>query len=712
MEQIFLKKNTEQLNESWNPVIGELALNVLSKNGIKDSEKTTTLDEACDILKSCGNPVSSLAGDTGLVVGYVQSGKTLSFTTVSAIAVENGFNCVIVIAGSTTKLVDQTSTRLLKDLYCETSTLKFKSYQNPKFEEVNDMVNDLGDNVFGDKNVLLITVMKNTSHLRNLKTLFSSKKIKEQDLKILIIDDEADQASLNTKAKKNDPNDVSTTYRLLRELRAELKNHTYLQYTATPQAPLFISLMDILSPSFVKVITPGGAYTGGKTFFKRNKTSNYPYLEDIGIEEIYTKKNPLNKVPKSLEDALMNFVLTVSIGILKGEKPEKNNRTMMIHPSVLKVVHEKYYTWTKSIINRWKDELQLNDSDIDKIHLLRRFEEIHNLFPVTIVNLYSFTTIKEILHATLDITKIQIANSDAEKEIDWKRNYALILVGGAILDRGFTIEGLNVTYMPRSIGGGNADTIQQRCRFFGYKKSYLDLCKIYLPRLSKRAYIEYVLHEEDMRNKLSEFSGRNEPLSSFKREFILSPLLNITRKNVISEDVIKYGLKGWKTIDIVDENQLELSSVISDFISDLHFETCKFSGLNEMQTHDSTTVNTQFLIEGLLSKISYKEPKNSLIISYVISMLQILIDEKIKQVYIVNMSQGEERIRTIKNRKISNLMQGSNKNTFYNGDRNVKEENMFTFQVHKIKAKEEGTTFYTLAIHIPEKLSQSIITLS
>ena len=72
------------------------------------------------------------------------------------------------------------------------------------------------------------------------------------------------------------------------------------------------------------------------------------------------------------------------------------------------------------------------------------------------------------------------------------------------MDRGFTVEGLTVTYMPRSVGVGNADTIQQRARFFGYKQSYLGYCRVYLDEDARDAYIDYVEHEEDMRRRLAE----------------------------------------------------------------------------------------------------------------------------------------------------------------------------------------------------------------
>jgi Z1 domain len=104
------------------------------------------------------------------------------------------------------------------------------------------------------------------------------------------------------------------------------------------------------------------------------------------------------------------------------------------------------------------------------------------------------------------------------------------------MDRGFTIEGLTVTYMPRGPGIGNADTIQQRARFFGYKRPYLGFCRIFLEQDALNAFEEYVRHEEEMRQQLQRVSARAIPLRDWKRAFILSPDLRPCRNNVIQYD--------------------------------------------------------------------------------------------------------------------------------------------------------------------------------
>jgi len=102
------------------------------------------------------------------------------------------------------------------------------------------------------------------------------------------------------------------------------------------------------------------------------------------------------------------------------------------------------------------------------------------------------------------------------------------------MDRGFTIEGLTVTYMPRGIGVGNADTVQQRARFFGYKRGYLGYCRVYLEQVTHRAFQRYVEYEEDMRVQLEDIRDSGRSLNDWKRALVLDNALRPCRQNVRS----------------------------------------------------------------------------------------------------------------------------------------------------------------------------------
>jgi len=707
MEKIKVIKNNSQ---EWDVSIGSQALDLLERKKIKGKEKDKILSEACDILGNCGNPSNKENKTTGLTIGYVQSGKTLSFTTVSALAAQNNFNAIIIIAGSTTKLVDQTTNRLASDLNIDSrSDISWNLFKNPKKNQIKEISGSMEEGLFDDKPVLLITMMKNIKHLNNLNSLFESNQIKTLNLKVLIIDDEADQASLNTKANSNLEEEASAIYDSLKRLRKKIKNHTYLQYTATPQGPLLISILDILSPDFVKILSPGEKYTGGKYFFKRNN-SKYPALKKIPEDEIYSKNNPIARIPPSLEEALIYFYLTVLIGVSNNEHRRTHNRTMMIHPSQLTEIHGVYKRWVDMITNRWLSELSESDSDPDKQKLIDKFLKIY--FNELKGSGYDLTRelIQEKIHLVIKTTPVLLANSKEKNELNWNSDYSRILVGGQILDRGFTVEGLNVTYMPRNIGVGNADTIQQRCRFFGYKKDYVNLCKIYLPRPSTRAYIDYVTHEEDLRQKLEKFGETEKSLKEFKREFFLSPQLKLTRKNIVSDEIKRYRLVGWRPISKIDDNHKYNSEIIKNFSNSLSYYNSSLSGTTEEQIHQECDVPSEEIIKNFLTDLSFKNASNSLLINHMISLISIINEDSDSKIKIINMKRGAYRERSLSKEKneIPQLFQGSNKATNYLGDRALKSEDCISIQIHNIKLKNKNLKFSTIAFHIPENHGQNI----
>ena len=707
MEKIKVINNSHE----WDVSIGNQALDLLERKKIKGKEKDKILSEACDILGNCGNPSNEENKTTGLTIGYVQSGKTLSFTTVSALAAQNNFNAIIIIAGSTTKLVDQTTDRLASDLNIDSrSDISWNLFKNPKKNQIKEISGSMEEGLFDDNPVLLITVMKNIKHLNNLNSLFDSNQLKTLNLKVLIIDDEADQASLNTKASSNLEEEASAIYDSLKRLRKKIKNHTYLQYTATPQGPLLISILDILSPDFVKILSPGEKYTGGKYFFKRNENSKYPSLKKIPEDEIYSKNNPIVRIPPSLEEALIYFYLTVLIGVSNNEHRRTHNRTMMIHPSQLTEIHGYYKRWVDMITNRWLLELSERDSDPDKQKLIDKFLKVYLDELKDSGYDLSRELIQEKIHLVIKTTPVLLANSKEKNELNWNSDYSRILVGGQILDRGFTVEGLNVTYMPRNIGVGNADTIQQRCRFFGYKKDYVSLCKIYLPRSSTRAYIDYVTHEEDLRQKLEKFGETEKSLKEFKREFFLSPQLKLTRKNIISDEIKRYRLEGWRPISKIDDNHKYNSDIIKNFSNSLSYYNSSLSGATEEQIHQECDVSSEKIIKSFLTDLSFKNVSNSLLLNHMISLISIINEDSDSKIKIINMKRGAYRERSLSKEKneISQLFQGSNKATNYFGDRALKSKDCITIQIHNIKLKNKNLKFSTIAFHIPENYGQNI----
>jgi hypothetical protein len=155
----------------------------------------------------------------------------------------------------------------------------------------------------------------------------------------------------------------------------------------------------------------------------------------------------------------------------------------------------------------------------------------------TLPDLPTFDELSRELHYAIRKTEVLEVNAvprTGTPQPDWRITYPWILVGGQAMDRGFTVEGLTVTYMPRDMGVGNADTIQQRARFFGYKRGYLGFCRVFLERGLHQAFQFYVAHERDIRQRLQEHRGR--PLSEWRRAFFMDTSLRPTRRQVLNID--------------------------------------------------------------------------------------------------------------------------------------------------------------------------------
>ncbi|HAD35128.1 MAG TPA: alpha-1,4 polygalactosaminidase, partial [Chitinophagaceae bacterium] len=211
MTEIIEIQNTNT-NGEWQPFVGDETIELLRSKGFANADKTPNesgeriLNETYRIMQVCGNPYNPTNNETGIVIGYVQSGKTLSFTTLTALARDNNYKIVIVIAGVSTNLVNQSTNRLSNDLRLNTRfDKKWTLLQNPSrmqdAEIIETALAQWADPTFPKDRcrTLLITVMKNTSHLNNLVGILQGQNL--QGVPTLIIDDEGDQASLNTRAR-------------------------------------------------------------------------------------------------------------------------------------------------------------------------------------------------------------------------------------------------------------------------------------------------------------------------------------------------------------------------------------------------------------------------------------------------------------------------------------------------------------------------------
>src|SRR5690606_4767079 len=219
------------------------------------------------------------------------------------------------------------------------------------------------------------------------------------------------------------------------------------------------------------------------------------------------------------------FLMGTAIVVNIQEK--ENFLSMMIHADREQDASKKFYNWVSNIIDNWSNRLGLPDNDPSKIELVTEFYNNYEDAIKRIDNPPSFDEVMSEVSQVLLDTNLELV-IQGSREIDWSNATSHILVGAEMLNRGYTVEGLAVSYMPRySISKSNADTIQQRCRFFGYKRNYLDSCRVYLPLDSILEYRDYVEHEEIMRTILKE-----NTLETVEQLLILNGSMNPTRSNV------------------------------------------------------------------------------------------------------------------------------------------------------------------------------------
>ena len=710
-------------------------------HGLSAEGIVTFRDETADILSHC-NPHDAVTNreTTHLVVGYVQSGKTMSFTGLTALALDNHYRVIVYLAGTKNNLLDQTTKRLRKDLIGSGNSCctKYKIHPNPTINDAEDIYGHL-ESI--DKPLLLIPILKHYDHINKLAAIFATTEFKEimEHETVMIIDDEADQASLNSYGRRNsqkDEDEMSRTYDSILHLRSVLPGNTYIQYTATPQANILISMQDMLSPKSHTLLTPGEGYVGGKLFFGKgpnNDLFNGRLIKEIPANQVFHKRrNPLTEMPQSLKDALMLHIMAVAI-VVEWQKVEGvNYLSMMVHPDNTKRWNRQFKEWIDTELNLWRKLLRKQDGHDDKEELLSKFK---SLFPKAI-ELYepseqpTFEQIKPFLSEVLRDKKVYLVNTDtdAQTEIDWDSYKMHILVGAEMLNRGFTIEKLATTYMPRyTTGASNADTIQQRCRFFGYKMDYIKSCRVFLPESSINNYRAYINHEEELRSMLRSC----DTLAAAERKILLSPSLRPTRSNVLPIWVVNTKLQGMHALQAfaskstIESNTRTVEAFLAKHKNDFDIN---YNYTTKDRTHRGFRLDIDEAIE-LLSDFSFNNWPDALRKADTIRYLRYLSSEDnnnpLRFVYFIQMaydapirerSYDKDTCRLAANTALFAGPSSAGDSTNYPGDSKIVGGDSITLQLHHIHLKGAPIEFgsaadaYTLAINYPPAFAANYCT--
>ncbi len=469
------------------------------------------LHEASDkVVAMLDHPATPRFDSRGLVVGHVQSGKTSNFTAVICKAADRGYRLFIILSGVHNSLRRQTQTRLLRDLV---------ELNPPLWHQITGPDRDFqpwdnAPSLFASKDqYLLLVVKKNTAVLRKLKAWLATAREQLENCPTLVIDDEADQATVAT--KKINP--------LIRGVLDQLPRVCYVGYTATPFGNLLIdptNAKDFYPKDFILSLPMGHGYQGPETLFGREP------LDGEDPEDVPAGSDMIREIPDaeldalrpakradvvdfepevtpSLRNAVYWFWLATAARHARGQRDQHSS--MLLHAHSDTAVHDSYERPLKLLRDETALRLRSGDATV-----LQELEELWNQECGEVPAedfLLERTTWDEVAANLLDVvqtTKIILDHYRSSDRLDYDSGPVnVIAVGGNTLSRGLTLEGLVVSVFVRS--ADMYDTLLQMGRWFGYRPGYADLPRIWMPADMRRWFSHLASVEADMRREIERY---------------------------------------------------------------------------------------------------------------------------------------------------------------------------------------------------------------
>ncbi|MDR1181903.1 MAG: Z1 domain-containing protein [Bacteroidales bacterium] len=525
------------------------------------------LDELTDkVLDKLFNPQRSeiQISKKGLVVGQVQSGKTANYTGLICKAADAGFNLIVVLAGIHNNLRSQTQNRIdegflgfdtqYERAYTMNKTTKIGVGLIPGFEnaiansyttslEKGDFTsratNTAGFN-FNVPQPILLVVKKNASVLKRLcnwlQTQATNDKITNKSL--LIIDDEADNASINTNVKELDPTAIN---RNICKIISLFNRSAYVGYTATPFANIFIPQNedDLFPRDFIINIPAPTNYIGPEKVFGTSiipDDTNSDLLPIVcPIKDYYSfvpqrhkkddDKPTFSDIPESLKTAVKCFIVTCAVRIARGQG--KKHNSMLIHISRFQMWQNHIKELIENLFNYYKHEIEASDSAI--LEEFRRILEddtanYKSYKTVTTeikqskfsdidknLTVHSWEEIKPLLYKAVQKVEVKSINGTSGDCLTYyeneKNGISVIAIGGDKLSRGLTLEGLSVSYFLRA--SKMYDTLMQMGRWFGYRPGYVDLCRLFTSEELNEWFMHITVASEELRSEFDYLAGIN-----------------------------------------------------------------------------------------------------------------------------------------------------------------------------------------------------------
>lgn len=479
----------------------------------------------------------------GLVLGYVQSGKTANFTAVMAKAADTGYRLFIVLSGVTNLLRTQTQVRLEGDLVDPTRsrwvmlTTKEEDFRAGNVQNINAFLADHA------AHRVLCVVKKNATVLRRLLNwLRAAQAALLQQVPVLVIDDEADQASVNT----GQTDEVrSVINQLVLHILHRLPKTSYVGYTATPFANVFIdpSARDLYPKDFILSLPQPEGYFGPEAIFGRERLRpDEPEQEGLDmIRRVPAEDVPLlqprsgnarfdfrPEMAPSLEEALQYFWLATAARRARGDV--SRHSTMLIHTTMYVVGHDRVGNLVEAYRQRLFQQVMAEQtgSIVESLRMLwereRRqvppesmgeekttFESLYRHFPSVV--LHCRTTVE---------------NVASDERLDYSFPAVQVVIGGNVLSRGLTLEGLVVSYFVRTASA--YDTLLQMGRWFGYRNGYADLPRVWMTEELEQYFYDLATVEQEIRTDIRRYEIEQITPLQFGPRIRTHPAMSITAR--------------------------------------------------------------------------------------------------------------------------------------------------------------------------------------
>ena len=537
-----------------------LRIYLLSKMSL---QAVRLLDEITDrILGYFAPPEQEQFDVRGLVLGYVQSGKTTNFTATIAKAADSGYRLIIVLSGIDKGLRRQTQIRLEKELIgspdnnADSVRMPPVGRQWHKWTTVDidgDFRSGTGNpaSLQGDQPVIMV-IKKNSAVLRRLLTWLDGAPDEIKRLiPTLIIDDEADLASIDTKGTyypngqqeaddSDEPNEPSKINGLIRELLNDFQKKVYVAYTATPFANILIphdtidpqKKNDLYPKDFIVDLPKPDGYLGTEELFgivnpiSGEEAEGLDIIREVEENAVDILEN--GQVPKSLENAILSFVLAGAAFAQRGRGKEP--ATMLIHTEyhiqshegMKKIVEQKF----KEFKDSWRYQKELGIKNRLEGLWNSEFRPVtQSIHPELDVN---FEKIEPFINPFFEAIQIRTVNSSTGEILDYEREPRLkaIAIGGNKFSRGLTLEGLMTSFFTRNTS--TYDTLMQMGRWFGFRRGYEDLTRIWTTAELAEWFADLAFVERNLRDDIQVYEAMNITPMQVGMRIWLHPTMQVT----------------------------------------------------------------------------------------------------------------------------------------------------------------------------------------